>query len=1233
MRTRRLSRGAHGCLCAAILIALVPVAARAQVGATTDIITGMVVDASGAPLEGVTIEARSLDLQVSRTAVTDARGRYTILFPDGGGQYQMSARMIGILPQTVLLIRHADEDRLIWDVQLTYGAFALDPLVVTGEANQRRVQMPERPTPGSVQRVVTPDMLANLPIDASDLALLAILVPGAVVFDATDSTSASYSVAGQRPEANAITLDGLTSGSGQVPSEGLRATRVVTSTYDVSRGRFSGGMTSSTSRTGSNAVQGSASYALRDDGLAFEGSDPTAFTSGFTQHALGGGVGGPLVAGRLFAYLSGSVRLRSDATTSLTAATPTDLERLGVSPDSVARFLDIVDAIGAAPDSRYEGDRANDQYSAMLRFDYLLGSSHTLMLRGDWRDQRQDPTRLGPTALPETSGDNGSLGGGLMASLSSRFSTRVVNEFRAYASRSSRDGDPYWYVPQGRVQVASDLDDGSIGINTLVMGGSTGMPSSSSARSLEMSDEVSWLPGSASHRLKLGGFFRAEESRDFTSANQWGTYTYHSLADLEAGAPASYRRILDATQRTSTAYEYAGYAADVWMPARSFQLNYGVRAEATVLGNPPPYNPGLDSAFGVRTDRLPSEFDVSPRVGFTWMVGAGLATPPAFIFSGGVGRFRSPVPGGLVSQVQSSTGLRTAESVLECIGGLVPSPDWGLFQQDTSSIPATCTGPPTRIDPSAPAAAVFTQDFGAPKAWRASLGVQRNLTALLRLSVGFNYARGVDQYGFKDLNLRTDGGFTLPGEADRPVFVDPTLIVPETGAITSRASRVDSSYAQVLEIGSDLASDTKQLTVSLGGVTRGGVVLQTAYTLSFVRDQSSQSAGFGGGRAGGGSTSGNPNIPEWGRSSMERRHSFLGTVSYPFGASLDLTAIGRLSSGTPYTPMVAADINGDGAANDQAFVFDPGSVPGMAELLNSTSSGARACLEQQIGQVAERNSCLGPWQGSLDFQLNYRPGFWGMNRRVTVSLTTVNLLHGVDQLLHGANGLKGWGMQTRPDDQLLFVTGFDPAQQQFQYAVNERFGASNPQQQAFRQPFQIGIQVRATFGPDRGRDALLAMRGAGGRGGMGGGVGGAGIGGRPGAGEGRFTPADFVDRFRTLLVNPAALVLERVDSLGLSHDQIDRLAVLRDSLAAVNDSLAADLQQQVEGLAGQDVQALLGAIRPKMQEAQQNVRRSLETVKSVLTEEQWKLLPDRIRRLGEPPGPGRGMRPPPGGEL
>jgi hypothetical protein len=1213
---------------AALVILWFPARAAAQANETTDILTGIVVGQAGQPLAGVLIEATSLETQVTRTAVTDARGRYVILFPSGGGQYRMTARILGFAPQAAVVQRHADEDRLVWDAQMQESAFLLDPITVTGEV-MRAVRVPDLPTPGSVQRVFTPEMLANLPLDASDIALLAALVPGALVIDATDSTTASFSVAGQRPDANQLTVDGLSFSSGQMPQEGLRNTRVVTSTYDVSRGRFSGGVMASTTRTGTNALQGSFNYSLRDHNLAVEGDSATPFTSGFTQHALGGGVGGPLIRNRLFTYFSGQVRLRSDPQPSLTSATPSDLERLGVAPDSVTRFVAIVDSLGAAPASRFEGRRSNTSLSGMARVDYLLTPNHTLMLRGDLQDQGQDPVRLGASALPETGGESQSRGGGLMAGVSSRIGGRIINEGRAYASTSTRGSDPFWNMPQGRVQVASELADGSVGITTLLMGGGAGMPSNALTRSLELSDELSWLPGAARHRLKLGALLHIDRTEDLSASNQFGTFVYNSLASLAAGQPSQFRRILDPSERASTALELALYGGDVWLPSRALQLNYGLRLERGVVRNPPEYNPGLDSSLGLRTDRLPSELDLSPRAGFTWMIGGPAGTQPRFVVRGGVGKFRSPIPLGLVAQAQSSTGLNDAESLLDCIGPAVPRPDWAGYQTDPAMIPAGCAGPSPGIAQRAPAAAVFAGGYGAPKAWRASLGVQRNLTTLLRLSVDVGYARGIDQYGFRDLNLDTTGGFRLGAEAGRPVFVDPSQIVPATGAITSRASRIDTSYAQVLEMNSALQSETKQLTVSLGGVTRKGVVLQASYTWSDVRDQSSQSVRFGSGRLGGTTTAGDPNVPEWGRSGLERRHAFLATLSYPFGAGLDVTAIGQLRSGAPFTPMVAADINGDGVANDQAFVFQPVALPAMDQLLRGAPSGVRGCLERQLGGIAARNSCLGPWEGSLDLQINMRPSFWGLRGRMTASITTVNLLHGVDQLLHGSDGLKGWGMRARPDDNLLFVTGFDSTALRYEYAVNQRFGASDAQGTALRQPFQIGIQVRMTFGPDRTRDALASLRGGGrgaGAAGFGGGMGAAS---RPGgAGAGRLTPSDFRERVRSLLVNPATIVLERADSLALTAEQVTRLTAVRDSLNVVNDSLAATLEKEIGEAGPGDPRALLQAIRPRMQQAQENARRSLEKVQGILTPEQWEKLPERLRN---PRPAGQNRRPPGGG--
>src|SRR5207249_2567507 len=126
------------------------------------------------------------------------------------------------------------------------------------------------------------------------------------------------------------------------------------------------------------------------------------------------------------------------------------------------------------------------------------------------------------------------------------------------------------------------------------------------------------------------------------------------------------------------------------------------------------------------------------------------------------------------------------------------------------------------------------------------------------------------------------------------------------------------------------------------------------------------------------STAGDPNVGEWATSGFERRHSFLGTVTYPITAALELTAIGRVTSGAPFTPLVGSDINGDGARNDRALVFDPAAAPdtavanGMGALLATASPRVRDCLQSQLGRVAARNSCAGPWQPSLDLQINWR---------------------------------------------------------------------------------------------------------------------------------------------------------------------------------------------------------------------------------------------------------------------
>src|SRR5204862_7629262 len=136
----------------------------------------------------------------------------------------------------------------------------------------------------------------------------------------------------------------------------------------------------------------------------------------------------------------------------------------------------------------------------------------------------------------------------------------------------------------------------------------------------------------------------------------------------------------------------------------------------------------------------------------------------------------------------------------------------------------------------------------------------------------------------------------------------------------------------------------------------------------------------------------------------------------------------------------------------------------------------RACLVRQLASVAARNSCTGPWQPALDLQLSWRPAWFGLDRRLTLSVLTVNLLGGLDQWLHGTANLHGWGYTSTPDPVLLYVRAFDPATARFHYAVNGRFGASSSMNGGVTVPFQIGLQGRLTLGPSRSPDRRTAER-------------------------------------------------------------------------------------------------------------------------------------------------------------
>jgi hypothetical protein len=337
-------------------------------------------------------------------------------------------------------------------------------------------------------------------------------------------------------------------------------------------------------------------------------------------------------------------------------------------------------------------------------------------------------------------------------------------------------------------------------------------------------------------------------------------------------------------------------------------------------------------------------------------------------------------------------------------------------------------------------------------------------------------------------------------------------------------------------------------------------------------------------------------------------------MTYPVRAWFDLTAIARVTAGQAFTPTVSGDVNGDGSRNDRAFIYDPANpaiqsdtalVNGMSRLLAGGSSTARDCLLTQIGTIAARNSCSSPWTPALDLQMNFRPSALGLDRRLTLSLQLQNALVGLDQLLHGADNLHGWGQPVIPDRTLLFVRGFDPGTDRFRYQVNEHFGVANGRNSAYRVPFQIGLQGRLAVGQDpRSQQVRQIFGGANGR---------------------TATREDYKARMQRLVPNPFLTTIALNDSLklDLTAEQKTRLLALSDSLAPRVDKLVGEIADLLAGAGSNpDPQVIFARMSGKTNEGRKIAELAIAELQATVTPEQWAKLPESVKSV--PTGRGLG---------
>lgn len=1197
-------------LLAVLAFAFGALALPSSLSAQVDVIRGKVTSAEGTPLPNVRVTATSIPGNVTRTTRTDSKGSFQIAFPGGQGDYMMGYALVGFTYRQFEIKRTVDQDVLVADTRL--ATMQLDTVVTTAPV-QQRVSRYNNTTPdvsGTERQVPNTSLPPEL---QGNIAAMAASLPGVTLIPGAEGGPDGFGVLGLGADANTTTLNGLNFGGNGLPRDAAVSSSLTTSPYDPSRGGFSGGNLNLRSGSGSNFKNRGMSIVTRTPQLQWTDRAAQALGTEFTNISLGGLTAGPIKLNKAFYNISYQLDHNTRANQTLLNTGALGLQTAGVAKDSVTRFLGILDSRGiprfGGPD---RSSRFSDNGSIFGSIDLqppnaVNGDSYSIAFNGNFG--KQSPVGGGATQLNSASGDRINWGGGAQLR-TNRYFGLILSETSAGMNVSRNYGEPYLELPSGRVRVNSVLDDGASGVQSLAFGGNQGLFSESRTIGGTAQNTLSWFDDANKHRIKLTTELQYSGSQQNLANNLLGSFSYNSLADFEAGRPASFTRQLTARQRNSSSYTGALSLGDSWRRTQDVQIQYGLRIENTRYGQSPAYNATVDQLFDRRNDKVPSPIAFSPRIGFSWTLGTsndiaaftGAFRAPRAIVRGGIGVFTNSSQSGQIGSAIDNNGLPSGVQQLVCSGDAVPVPNWTAYQNNTSAIPSTCADGTngTVFANSAPNVVLFSKAFSPQRSLRSNLSWQGPiLDARYSLNAEATYSLNMNQQQSVDINFVPNRQFGLTSEGDRPVFVLPTSIDTLTGAIASRDARVSTLFNRVSELRSDITSQTAQLQLRFSPIPRTPTKFgwSAAYTYMYVREEV---PGFQ-------STAGNPLGTVWARAGTGP-HQVSYNLRYNFFDYVTVNWSGQFRSGNAFTPTIAGDINGDGYSNDRAFIYNPTTVAdptlasGLQQLFSSLPGSTRDCLERQIGRVAARNSCRGPWSSDANMTITLDRAKFRMPQRASINFSLSNPLGAADLAFNGSGHLKGWGQSAFPDQSLLYVRGFDAASKKYKYEVNQRFGQTRPQFLTLRSPVTMTVSARIDLGPTRERQNLTQQLNYG-----------------RGQSGSRMNEGSFRSFGTSSVLNPMTTIIRQQDSLKLTALQADSIASMNRRYAYRTDSLWTPVARYLATLPEKYQQA--EAFDRYLRARRSQIDLLMGTVKALsdlLTAEQKRKLPAQITQYLDP---------------
>jgi hypothetical protein len=304
-----------------LFILLVSLLGSAAWASITGSISGIVTDPTGAVVVGAQVIVVETQTGIRTETVTDAKGYYNFAtLPIG--KYDLEVHQAGFktFHQTGIPVDANSAVKV--DVGLQVGSTA-ENVEVRSDAVQVETQSTQ------MGEVITGTRMTAVPLNGRAYTDLLSLQPG-VVPAAYGSTapgmndrspsgglnSGNQSVNGQREAANGFMVNGANveegknNGAGVIPNlDSISEFRIITNNFDAEYGNYSGGQINVATKSGTNAVHGSAFEFFRDTSLDARnffnpGVGPEAGPKGaFHQNQFGGTLGGPIKKDKVFFFV------------------------------------------------------------------------------------------------------------------------------------------------------------------------------------------------------------------------------------------------------------------------------------------------------------------------------------------------------------------------------------------------------------------------------------------------------------------------------------------------------------------------------------------------------------------------------------------------------------------------------------------------------------------------------------------------------------------------------------------------------------------------------------------------------------------------------------------------------------------------------------------------------------------------------------------------------------------